>query len=101
SYRTLGVQSKLVKFMTLLFHLRFQRWFDRYNILPPSQNGFRPGYRTANNVFILRCLIDKARAVGVTLYVATVDLTNAFPSTDRATLWLKLYRLGVRGKIFD
>ncbi|EJD46617.1 hypothetical protein AURDEDRAFT_33865, partial [Auricularia subglabra TFB-10046 SS5] len=101
SFRTLGVQSRFVKFTTLLFHFRFLEWMEAYKILPPSQNGFRPGYRTANNVLILRCLIDKAKATGKTLYVATVDLTNAFPSTDRATLWLKLYRLGVRGKIFD
>jgi hypothetical protein len=46
-------------------------------------------------------MIDKARAEEMTLYVIAVDLTNAFPSVDRATLWLKLYRMGMRGKIFD
>ncbi|KAE9385778.1 hypothetical protein BT96DRAFT_1088684 [Gymnopus androsaceus JB14] len=43
----------------------------------------------------------KFRAMGKTLYVATVDITNAFPSTDRATLWLKLKMLGMSGKLFD
>lgn len=36
-----------------------------------------------------------------TVYVAFVDFTNAFPSTDHSTLWLKLCRLGVGGAIFD
>ncbi|KAJ6579025.1 hypothetical protein B0H10DRAFT_2198817 [Mycena sp. CBHHK59/15] len=51
--------------------------------------------------FILRCLKEWARAHGHTLYVACVNFTNAFPLTDQPTLWLKLFRLGMGGKIFD
>ncbi|KZV85271.1 hypothetical protein EXIGLDRAFT_623241, partial [Exidia glandulosa HHB12029] len=99
--RTIGAESKLLKSMTLLALFRVTRWVESRGILPPSQNGFRKGYRTINNVFILRCLIDKARSQGKPLYVSTVDISNAFPSTDRATLWLKLQKLGMKGKIFD
>ncbi|KAJ7020337.1 hypothetical protein C8F04DRAFT_900631, partial [Mycena alexandri] len=67
-------------------------------ILPDSQSGFREKYRTHNNSFILRC----ARAEGKRLYVAFVDLTNAFnPFTDLPTLWVKLYAAGVSGPLFD
>ncbi|KAK0443104.1 uncharacterized protein EV420DRAFT_1244827, partial [Desarmillaria tabescens] len=70
-------------------------------ILPRSQNGFRRGNRTHNNSFILRTAIDRAHANGRVLYVAFVDLENAFPSTDLSTLWLELQCLGVGGPIFD
>jgi hypothetical protein len=30
-----------------------------------------------------------------------VDATNAFPSTDHPTLWLKLLKMGMGGAIFD
>lgn len=33
--------------------------------------------------------------------MAFVDLTNAFPSVDRATLWIKLRSYGVSGPIID
>ena len=33
--------------------------------------------------------------------MAFVDLENAFPSVDRATLWVKLHEWGVRGPLMD
>lgn len=35
------------------------------------------------------------------LYVAFIDLKNAFPSTHLPTLWSKLFRSGVSGPFFD
>ena len=93
NYRAVGLESCLLKLMTLLIHMRLTIWCEKYNLLPPSQNGFRSGYRTNNNTFILRCAIDRARADGNTLYV--------FPSTEQSTLWLKLRSLGAGGMIFD
>lgn len=43
-------------------------------------------YWTNNNMFILRAAIDRARADQKVLYVAFIDLINAFPSTDPPTL---------------
>jgi len=45
--------------------------------------------------------VDKARSEGKPLYVAFVDLKNAFPSTDLPTLWVKLYQAGLAGPLFD
>ena len=39
--------------------------------------------------------------MGKPLYVTFVDLSNAFPSTDQALLWLKLLRRGATGPMFD
>lgn len=41
------------------------------------------------------------RADGKPLYVAFLDLSNAFPSTNLPTLWLKLLNLGVAGPLLD
>ena len=101
SYRTICLESCMLEFVTLLIMRRVIKWADLRKLIPPSQNGFRKDYRTNNNAFILRCAIEKAKAMGKTLYVATVDITNAFPSTDHATLWLKLKMLGMSGKLFD
>ncbi|KAE9397030.1 hypothetical protein BT96DRAFT_771259, partial [Gymnopus androsaceus JB14] len=97
----LGLESCMLKFVTLLMMQRFVDWADARNIIPPSQNGFRKNYRTNNNAFILRSAIEKARAMGRTLWVASIDITNAFSSVDRSTLWRKLQDLGASGRIFD
>ncbi|KAF7342021.1 RNA-directed DNA polymerase from mobile element jockey [Mycena venus] len=101
SYRLVGLECCLLKCLTLLIDMRIRAWAESRNILPDSQNGFREKYRTHNNSFILRCSIDRARAKGKPLYVAFLDLTNAFPSTDLPTLWMKLYAAGVSGPLFD
>lgn len=87
--------------MTLLIHSRLTAWAAENNIIPTSQNGFREGYRTNNNAFILRCAIEKARSLGRSLYVATIDISNVFPSTHHSALWVKLQARGAGGKIFD
>jgi hypothetical protein len=46
-------------------------------------------------------MIERAMANGETLFVIAADLSNAFPSTERSTLWLKMHNYGFHGKIFD
>ena len=97
----IALESCFLKGLTMLIHWRIADWAQARGLIPPWQNGFRAGYRTNNNPFILRCAKEWARAHGYTLYVAAVDASNAFPSTDQPTLWLKLFRLGMGGAIFD
>jgi hypothetical protein len=87
SYRLIGLESCLLKFLTLLIDNRIREWCEDMLILPPSQNGFREDYRTNNNSQTLRCAIERAEAEGKTLFVAFVDLQNAFLSTDISVLW--------------
>ncbi|KAF5385079.1 hypothetical protein D9615_000996 [Tricholomella constricta] len=100
-YRLIGLESCMLKLLTLLIDKRLRDWAEAYHILPDTQNGFRPHYRTNNNSFILRCAIECARASGKSVYIAFINLENAFPSTDIPLLWTKLYRKGVAGPIFD
>ncbi|KAF5374013.1 hypothetical protein D9615_009920 [Tricholomella constricta] len=44
---------------------------------------------------------ENAKANKEPLFVAAVDATNAFPSTDHPSLWLKLTRMGMGGPLFD
>ncbi|KAJ6570729.1 hypothetical protein B0H10DRAFT_1714547, partial [Mycena sp. CBHHK59/15] len=73
----------ILKVLSLLIHKQITDWANTRGHIPDYQNGFREGYRTNNNPFILRCVKEWARAHGLTIYVAGVDATNAFPSTDR------------------
>ncbi|OJT08564.1 RNA-directed DNA polymerase from mobile element jockey [Trametes pubescens] len=100
-YRNIGLESCLLKTLTLLINRRMREWSDTEGIVPPLQNGFRTGYRTENNVFTLRVAAEQAQSQGKTLWVAFVDLANAFPSVNQSTLWAKLRDLGAGGPLFD
>ncbi|KAF5340522.1 hypothetical protein D9758_015817 [Tetrapyrgos nigripes] len=71
------------------------------NLIPPSQNGFRAGHCTHSNALILRSLIECARARGKTLFIAFVEISNAFPSTNHNALWNCLEDLGLTGIYYD
>lgn len=101
SYRTIGLESCLLKTLTLLIDRRLREWAEGEGQLPDSQSGFRKGQRTSNNAYILRVAIEKARALRRPLYVVFLDLTNAFPSVDQPTLWTKLMERGAAGPLLD
>jgi hypothetical protein len=46
-------------------------------------------------------MADRAHADGKPLYVAYIDLKNAFPVTNRDTLWVKLHTFGMSGRVID
>ncbi|KAJ3870338.1 hypothetical protein F5051DRAFT_470385, partial [Lentinula edodes] len=96
-YRAIALESCTLKFASLLLHQKLCHVLSHANIIPPSQNGFRAGYRTNNNAFILRTLIDKSRSSGDSVYLAFVDISNAFPSTNQNSLWLRLEAYGLTG----
>ncbi len=63
SYRLIGLESCLLKTMTMLIEIRLKTWAEWAHVLPDSQNGFREGYLTNNNAFVVRCAIYKAREI--------------------------------------
>ena len=73
SYRLIALESCLLKVLTLLIAKRIRDWMEEQKLLPATQNGFREGYRTNNNAYILRCTIDKAHSMSKTLFVGFVD----------------------------
>lgn len=99
--RGIAVQSSMRKLFTLLVTRRLQLLVEERGLLPPFQNGFRPGHRTADNVFILRTLHEQACASQTPLYIAQIDIRKAFDSVSRPELFRRLYSLGIGGPLID
>ncbi|KAJ3851813.1 hypothetical protein EV368DRAFT_42337 [Lentinula lateritia] len=92
----------VLKFASLLVHHKLCRALQQSDTILPSQNGFREGFYTNNNAFILRTIIDKAHSWKETIYAAFVNISNMFPSTNQSSVrpWhrrpaLVLPRLGL------
>ena len=71
------------------------------SVYPESQCGFRSGRGTIDMIFSLRQVQEKAREHDTELYMVFVDLTKAFDTVSRESLWKVLRKLGVPQKMLD
>ena len=97
NYRGITVGHALGKLYALMLNLRLSTWAEANGKRAVGQAGFRQGFRTTDNCFVLRALVERARAKGTKLYVCAVDLEKAFDSVDRPLLWAALRRSGIKG----
>ena len=91
SYRGIALLDSCFKLYERLLYHRLKAWAFKYEMIPPSQFGFRPRSGTIDAVFTLLTLICKyVTVLGVPLFTALIDFKKAFPSTHRKKLIDKL-----------
>ena len=73
NYRPITLLSSFGKLFTLIINNRLQKYADKYNIMNDTQTGFRKGYSTSNNLFILKSLIDILHSKKKILYCCFID----------------------------
>ncbi len=83
------------------FKQQIVRLGGKLSHLRGSASGFQKGMGTRDNIFILHGLITHMINQGKKLYCAFVDFSKAFDYVVRENLWLKLIKLGIRGKIMN
>jgi hypothetical protein len=66
-----------------------------------GQTGFRKDYRTTNQLFILRTLIEQSKAKKKPLYFCFVDFKKAFDIVPREALWQLLVGLRVERRFLQ
>ena len=63
-------------------------------ILPESQSSFRASRGTVDMIFSARQLQEKCKEQNLPLYQSFIDLSKAFDTVNRLTLWKILLKLG-------
>ena len=99
NFRGITLVSCVSKVFTAVLNNRINNWCEKYSKISDAQFGFRKGFSTVDAVFTLHSLIEHLLNNGKRLYCAFVDLKKAFDSVYRNALWLKLYKLGVNGRM--
>jgi len=69
-------------------------------LITKSHAGFRKGFSTVDNIFVLYSLITIYFSQGKKLYCTFVDFKCAFDIVWRSDLWQKLQKSNIKGKIF-
>lgn len=98
NYRPITLISCLGKLFTAILNNRIQKYADEYEVIDGCQAGFRKGYSTTDNIFILHQLIELACKSKHKLHCAFIDLKQAFDRVWRDGLWEKLMKYHINGK---
>ena len=64
-----------------------------------EQAGFRPEFSTIDHIFTLHAIIEYYKSKNSRVYCAFVDYRKAFDLVERSSLWIKMLKEGVNGKI--
>jgi len=101
NYRGISLQNVLSKIYCCVLVYRLNFFTQMYDKISENQGGFKSGYSTVDNAFILKSLIDRMlkRKRGK-LYVAFVDFQKCFDTIDRTLLWHILKENGIKGNLF-
>ena len=101
NYRGISLLPSICNLFSSLLITRLENYAITNGLYDPLQAGFRKGYRTSDHMFILHSLCQIFRKAKKNLYCCFVDFRKAFDHVDRLSLWYKLIRVGISGKLFN
>lgn len=99
NYRGITLLSCVGKVFTAMLNDRLASYVSAVGILGDEQAGFRPGFSTIDQMFVLQAIIEIYLHKRKRLYCAFVDYHKAFDLVDRSSLWLKLISCGINGRL--
>ncbi|RPA76943.1 hypothetical protein BJ508DRAFT_201604, partial [Ascobolus immersus RN42] len=99
--RTIRLQPRLKRLFTLCVAQRMAQWSTTQDALPRTQNGFRSGYRTADNIFIIRTMQETHNLTNTSLFACSADVSKAFDNVSRPLLFELLSACGLNGALLD
>lgn len=99
NYRGITLLSTLGKLFTRVLNNRLCKWAETNGVYIEAQAGFRGNMGTNDNIFALHGIINHMINNNKQLYCAFIDFSKAFDYVSRDNLWMKLIKLGIRGKM--
>ena len=104
NYRGITLKSCLGKLFCHVVNTRISNNLENRSFLIKEQAGFRKNFRTSDQVFILKTIVDKyiqKNGKNNKLHACFIDLKKDFDTVWHDGLLLKLQRAGINGKIYD
>ncbi|RUM93601.1 MAG: hypothetical protein DSZ28_07615 [Thiothrix sp.] len=99
NFRGISLTSIFSKVFTHILNSRLQSWADDYDLIAEEQGGFRRGYSTIDNIYILHEVVKQHLNRKKKLYVAFIDFRKAFDTVRRQALWIALENNGIVGNM--
>jgi hypothetical protein len=97
-YRGVTLLSVLGKVFGMVMEARIRLFCEEKGVLSDSQFGFRKGRACRDPLFVLSEVIQR-RGKG-RVFAGFLDITKAYPSVWRKGMWFKLWKVGIRGRMW-
>ncbi|CAF4841982.1 unnamed protein product [Pieris macdunnoughi] len=97
NYRPISVLPPIAKILEKIINKRLMNYLNTFNILSPSQYGFRRDLSTEDAVLDLTSLITNAVDKNKKCAAVFLDMKKAFDSVSITDLIDKLEKIGIRG----
>jgi len=102
NYRGIALVDVLSKNFITIITKRLTFYSEAYNIISECQSGFRAGYSTVDNAFVLYSIVNKNLSrKGRPVYVAFIDFRKAFDSVAHEKLFEVLRKHKVKGNLYN
>jgi hypothetical protein len=85
----------------MIFDKRLSEWAKQHGLGAKGQARFWKDYRTIDQLFILRTLIEHNKAKKKPIYLCFVDFKKVFNTVPCEVLWQVLLGLGVEGRFLQ
>ncbi|XP_039300680.1 uncharacterized protein LOC120355972 [Nilaparvata lugens] len=99
NYRAISFTNSIYKVFVGCLLNRLEQWVTQRKIIRENQAGFRKGYSSVDNIYVLYNLIRYHMLVrNKKVYCFFVDFKAAFDSIDREALFYRLLEIGISNK---
>ena len=101
NYRPISLTSNVCKTMEAMVNARLSHYLEINNLLSPFQSGFRKHHSTNDHLVRLQTEINGAFGKGHKTIAVFVDIEKAYDMVWKHGLLEKIYKLGIRGPMFN
>jgi len=100
NYRPITLLSVVGKLFGLVVEKRLSDWSERTGAISDEQGGFRRARGTPDQIFLLREIITYRKEKGLATLVTYIDARKAYDTVWREGNYVRLFDLGVQGKMW-
>ncbi len=91
----------LAKVFAMILEARLSSWAEERGLRARGQASFRKDFRTTDNLYILRTLIERSIHKRKKVYCSFVDFHKAFDIVPCDLLWQMLDEMGIVGRFMQ
>ena len=100
NYRPITLLSVVGKLFGSVIEKRLSDWSESSGVIADEQGGFRKNRGTTDLIFLLREIILSRKAAGLPTLATFIDAKKAYDSVWQEGNFVRLFDLGVQGKLW-
>ena len=100
NYRGITISCVCYKILVCIIEEQVTNYAEDKDIYGEGQGAFRKGRRCEDNIFSLKGICSIRKSKKQKTYLAFIDVSKAFDTVDRCTLFHHIWQKGVQGKMW-